>query len=245
MFLVIASMGNMKLFRSSRIGLHGVRNIFHFAGQYGWFVGIGLLPLAEVFALEFTGPLWTALIACLFLNEKFTAKKLISIMLGVLGVIVIVQPGIEIINYASFIVLGAAIFFSIAYVSTKSLSSTESPLTILFLMCLLQLPVGLYFSLLNWQNPVGIQWLWITIIGITALSAHYCMTKAMQCAEVTTVVTMDFFRLPVIAVVGVAFYSESFNITLIFGSLLMLLGNLSNMYVSKNKNASKHFIKRA
>ena len=232
----IISTGHLKLFRSSLIGLHGVRNIFHFAGQYGWFVGIGLLPLAEVFALEFTVPLWTALIACIFLNEKITVKKSISILLGVVGVIVIVQPGIEIINYASFIVLGAAICFAIAYVSTKSLSSKESPLTILFIMCLVQLPIGLCFSLLNWQNPEGIQWIWIAVIGITALSAHYCMTKAMQYAEVTTVVTMDFFRLPVIAIVGVALYSESFKITLVVGALLMLLGNLLNMYVPKNRS---------
>lgn len=233
--LVIASTRNIKLFRSDRMSLHGVRNIFHFAGQYGWFVGIGLLPLAEVFALEFTVPLWTALIAWFFLNEKLTIKKTISIILGITGVIVIVQPGIEIINFASLIVLGAAICYSVAHASTKSLSSTESPLTILFLMCLMQLPIGFCFSLLNWQNPTGIQWAWITAVGITALSAHYCMTKAMQYAEVTAVVTMDFFRLPVIAVVGVALYAESFETTLIVGALLMLLGNLLNMYTARNR----------
>lgn len=232
---IVASTRNIKLFRSNRIGLHGVRNVFHFAGQYGWFVGIGLLPLAEVFALEFTVPLWTALIACFFLNEKLTTKKVISIMLGILGVIVIVQPGIEVINYASLIVLGAAICYAIAHASTKSLSSTESPLTILFLMCLVQLPMGLCFSLLNWQHPTGIEWLWISAIGISALLAHYCMAKAMQSAEVTAVVTMDFFRLPVIAIIGVALYSESFEITLIVGALLMLFGNLLNIYAPKNR----------
>lgn len=232
---ITASTGNIKLFCSNRIRLHGVRNIFHFVGQYRWFIGIGLLPLAEVFALEFTVPLWIALIACFFLNEKFTTKKFISIMLGILGVIVIVRPGIEIINYASLIVLGAALCYAIAHASTKSLSSTESPVTILFLMCLVQLPIGFCFSLPNWQNPAGIQWLWLAAIGITAISAHYCMTKAMQYAEVTVVVTIDFFRLPLIAIVGVVLYSESFKITLIVVALLMILGNILNMYVPKNR----------
>ena len=176
---IIASTRNQKLFYSRRIRLHGVRNIFHFAGQYGWFLGISLLPLTQVFALEFTVPLWTALIACFFLNEKLTLRKVLAIALGILGVIVIVQPSIEIVDYASLVVLGAAICYSISHVSRKSLSSTESPLTILFLMCLIQLPIGLSFSLLNWKNPASMQWGWITVIGITALSAHYCMTKAM------------------------------------------------------------------
>lgn len=234
--IVIACTQNIRLFRTNRIGLHGVRNIFHFIGQYGWFVGIGLLPLAEVFVLEITVPLWTALIAYVFLKEKFTAQKFISILLGIFGVIVIVQPGIEIVNYASLIVLGSAICYTISHASTKSLSSTENPLTILFLMCLVPLPIGLFFSLLHWQNPTHVQWLWITIIGITALSAHYCMAKAMQYAEVTVVVTMDFFRLPVIALIGVALYSESVEITLFVGVLLMFFGNLLNVYIPRNKH---------
>lgn len=231
--LIIASTRNIKLYRTNRIGLHLVRNLFHFIGQYGWFVGIGLLPLAEVFALEFTVPLWTVIIAYFFLKEKFTVQKIISIMFGVLGVIVIVQPGIEILHYASLIVIGSAICYAISHASTKSLSSTENPLTILFLMCLVQLPIGLFFTLFYWQDPTDIQWLWITVIGITALSAHYCMAQAMQYTEVTVVVTMDFFRLPLIAIIGVALYSEQLEITLLLGALLMLLGNLLNVYAPR------------
>ncbi len=217
--IVIASTRNKALFYSNRIGLHGIRNLFHFAGQYGWFLGIGLLPLAEVFALEFTVPLWTALIACFFLNETLTKRKLVSIIMGLLGVVVIVQPGIEVLNYASLIVLVAAICYAISHASTKSLSSTENPLTILFLMCLIQFPIGLWFSLSNWKSPIGIQWFWLGVIAITALSSHYCMTKAMQYTEVTSVVTMDFLRLPVIAIIGILFYSESFETALIISRL--------------------------
>ncbi len=236
---IIVSRRTTELFHSNRLALHGIRNIFHFAGQYSWFIGIGLLPLAEVFALEFTVPLWTAFIAYFFLNEQLTAKRLLAIALGILGILVIVQPGKEIINTASFIVLGAAVFYAVAHTSTKALSSTEHPLTILFLMCLIQLPIGLIFTIFNWQNPTAYQWLWITVIGLTALSAHYCLTKAMQYADVTLVVTMDFFRLPIIAVVGVILYSESFELTLFIGALFMLAGNLLNTNVPANKFAAK------
>ncbi|MBE0407395.1 EamA family transporter [Psychrobacter sp. FME6] len=216
-----------------RLKLHVVRNLFHFAGQYGWFLGIGLLPLATVFAIEFTVPFWTIIISYLFLKESITVKKVAAVLLGILGVIVIVQPNTEGANYASLIVLGAAICYAFSHVSTKSLSNSESPITIIFMMCLLQAPLGLLLFIEGWTTPLDIQWLWLIIIGVTALSAHYCMTKAMQHAEVTFVVTMDMFRLPLISIIGVLLYSESFSVALVIGIILIMAGNSLNIY-SKN-----------
>lgn len=212
--------------RANVIKLHLFRNIFHFIAQYGWFFGIGLLPLAEVFALEFTVPIWTLLIASIFLDERVTKNKLLAILFGTLGVLIIVQPGYALIDYASFIVLGSAICFAVAHTTTKSLARTESALTILLFMCIIQLPIGFFLSLSDWVWPQGQQWLWLTVIGLSALSAHYCLAKAMQYAEVTTVMTLDFFRLPLIGLVGVAFYNEAFEVPLLIGGALMLIGNL-------------------
>ncbi|MFT5730538.1 MAG: drug/metabolite transporter (DMT)-like permease [Desulforhopalus sp.] len=223
---VILFFKNKVSIRTKKIGLHSFRNVIHFFGQYGWFLGIGILPLAEVFALEFTVPIWTLIIAAIFLGEAITTTKFISVFLGMIGVLVIVQPGYAIMNSASFIVLAAAICYAISHTVTKSLSSSESAISILFYMCLIQLPIGLLLSLANWSWPIGEQWLWLIVIGFTALSAHYCMTKAMKYAEVTTVVTMDFFRLPLIALVGMFFYAEQFKMSLIVGGGLMLIGNL-------------------
>lgn len=213
-----------------RIKLHLIRNLFHFAGQYGWFLGIGLLPLATVFAIEFTVPFWTIIISYLFLKESITVKKVIAVLLGILGIIVIVQPSLDVAHYASLIVLGAAICYAFSHVATKSLSNTDSPITIIFMMCLIQAPLGLLLFIDGWATPVGIQWLWLIVIGVTALSAHYCMTKAMQYAEVTFVVTMDLFRLPLISIVGVLLYSESFTVALLIGILLIVAGNSLNIY---------------
>lgn len=89
---------------------------------------------------------------------------------------------------------------------------------------------GLLLLIDGWTTPVGIQWLWLIIIGVMALSAHYCMTKAMQYAEVTFVVTMDVFRLPLILIVGVLLYSENFSVALLIGILLIVTGNSLNIY---------------
>ena len=218
-----------------RIKLHLVRNLFHFAGQYGWFLGIGLLPLATVFAIEFTVPLWTIIISYFFLKESITVRKVIAVLLGILGVIVIVQPSLEVARYGSLMVLGAAICYAFSHVATKSLSNTENPISIIFMMCLIQAPLGLLLFIKGWTTPAGIQWLWLVIIGVTALSAHYCMTKAMQHAEVTFVVTMDMFRLPLISLIGVLLYAEHFSVALILGMLLIVAGNSVNIYGKENR----------
>jgi drug/metabolite transporter (DMT)-like permease len=221
------------------IKIHLLRNISHFIAQYGWFFGIGLLPLAEVFALEFTVPIWTMIIASFFLNEKVTKNKLLAIFFGTLGVLAIVKPGYALINYASIVVLGSAICFAISHTTTKTLSKTESPITILLYMCIIQLPIGLLLSISTWVWPQGEQWLWLVVIGVSALSAHYCLAKAMLYADITTIITLDFLRLPLIAMIGVAFYSEKLEITLLLGGGLMLIGNLigvRGLMKSRNEN---------
>ena len=227
------------IIQTNKFSLHIFRNIFHFAGQYGWFLGIGLLPLAEVFALEFTVPIWTLFIAAIALGEKITLRKVTAILLGSVGVLIILQPGFSIIDTASFIVLGSAICYSISHTATKSLSASESAMSILLYMCLVQLPIGLFLSVSNWIWPVGLQWLWLIVIGLSALSAHYCMVKAMQYAEVATIVTLDFLRLPLIALVGILLYSEKLEISLLLGGLLMLAGNIVSLRSPAYSESSK------
>jgi drug/metabolite transporter (DMT)-like permease len=202
-------------------------------------VGITLLPLAEVFALEFTVPIWTLIIAAIFIGEEVTRKKIISVVFGAIGVLIIVQPGYAIVDSASFIVLAAAVCYAISHTSTKVLSISESPTSIIFYMCLIQLPIGLVLSITMWVWPVDGQWLWLFVIGLTALSAHYCMAKAMQYAEVTRIVTIDFLRLPLISVIGVLLYAEKFEVSLMIGGALMLMGNLINIKASKTLRPNK------
>ncbi|MCW8328854.1 DMT family transporter [Photobacterium sp. SDRW27] len=223
------------LLKTGRVPLQIGRNLINFLGQYCWFVGITLLPLAEVFALEFTVPLWTLMIACVFLGEQLTKVKVASLGMGLLGVMIIIQPTAAVFNPASLIVLLAAVSFAASYVATKSLSLTEFPLTILFYMSLIQLPVSLVFTLSDWQMPQGAEWLYLLIVGFTGLSAHFCIAKAMQHADASVVVTLDFLRLPLIAVVGMLFYGEAIEVAVLLGGLIMVAGNIINVRASKKR----------
>ena len=231
--LIIWRSGQFQHFLSKRVSLHTTRNIFHFIGQYGWIMGLGLLPLAEVFALEFTVPFWTLIIAGIVLNETITRRKLMAVLLGMAGVLIIVEPGSALFDWNVLVVLAAAVFFSLAHVSTKVLVRTDSALTVLFYMCLIQLPIGLLLSLGNWTVPDAGQYRWLFLLGLSALSAHYCLSSALSLADAAIVVTLDFMRLPFIALVGVVFYHETLSLSLAVGSALMLGGNLLNVIHKK------------
>ncbi len=214
---------------TKRIGLHSVRNLAHFGGQFGWFYGIGLIPLAEVFAIEFTLPVWTAVLSAILLGERLTNPRLIAIGFGFAGMLIILRPGLAIINPASLAVLVSAICLALSHTLTRKLVLTDTPFTILFYMTAIQLPLGLFPALGAWVTPPLAMWPWLFVVGVTALSAHFCMAHALALADATVVVPMDFLRLPLIAMVGFVFYLEPLNWYVMLGATVMFIGNFVNI----------------
>ena len=212
-------------------GLHLFRNLAHFGGQFGWFYGIAFIPFAEVFAIEFTTPIWTVALAAVFLKERLTRTRVATIVCGIAGVLIILRPGLAIINPASLAVVGGALGFAITYTITKRLSSSTSPLTILFYMTLVQLPLGLIPAWSTWVPPSPAMWPWVVLVGVAALSAHYCVVRALSLVDAIAAVPMDFFRLPLIALVGFAFYGETLEWFVLVGALIMFGGNFMNLWM--------------
>ena len=215
--------------RTERLKLHLVRNVFHFGGQFGWFLGISLLPLATVFTLEFTIPVWAAMLAVIVLRERLHHARIIAIICGFGGVLIIMKPGAEVVDLASLIVVGAAFGYAVSYITTKPLVVTDSPLAILFYMNLMQLPFGLVPAIFTWVQPTTNDVLWIVLVGVTALTAHYCVTRAFQVADTLTVIPLDYLRMPLVAVIGYVFYQESFELTLFAGAIVIIAGNYYNI----------------
>jgi drug/metabolite transporter (DMT)-like permease len=211
---------------SQNLSLHFCRNVSHFCGQWCWFYGLALLPMAHVFAIEFTVPIWTAVFASLILAESLTIKRSFSIMLGFVGVLIILRPGMVDIELASWVVLISAIAYALAHTLTKRLSGIDSTLTILFYMHVMQLPMALLLVVFDFAWPQGDAWLWVALTAIAALSAHFCMAKALSLADAMIVMPMDFLRLPLIALAGYWLYQESIDVFLLLGAGVMLLGNM-------------------
>ena len=215
--------------RTRFFGTHVLRNLAHFVGQYAWFYGVALISLAEVFAIEFTVPIWTALLAMAFLRERMTGQRAAAVALGFIGVLVILRPGFDSVSAPALVVLGGAMCLAIAHVFMKRLSGSETALTIPFYMAVIQLPLALALALPNWAWPSGGLWPWAGVVGAGAVGAHYSMVRAFQLADATVVVPMDFLRLPLIAVIGLVFYGEALTLWVFAGAVIIFFATWLNL----------------
>jgi len=218
------------LLRTGIIRQHLVRNIFHFTGQNLWFFAIAAIPLSQLVALEFTNPLWVALLAPFLLGESLTKQKFLVVLLGFIGVLIVARPGVEPLEWGHAAGLAAAVGFALNAILTRKIMRHDSVLTVLFWMTLIQTGFSFVLSLqggIPWPSPA--LWPWVIIVGLTGLSAHFCLTTALGLAPASVVAPMEFVRLPVIAVVGMLLYQEPIMVTVFIGGGVILLANYLNL----------------
>lgn len=229
LYPLVRSSGGLAAMQTSRPLQHIGRNLIHYAAQLGWFFALTLIPLGQVVSIEFTMPIWTAILAATFLGERMTFGKIAAIVLGVVGVIVIVRPVTGDINPGQLIALGAAVGFGISIAMMKSLTRTEKTLTIIFWMLVIQSAAGFFPTLYVWRWPTAYAWGWMVVIAFCGTFSHYCMARAMLYADATVVLPMDFLRVPLTAAAGWLIYSERLDAFTVLGAALILTGNLLNL----------------
>lgn len=224
--------GGFAVVRTQRLPQHLARNTIHFGAQLGWFFALTLIPIGQVVAIEFTMPIWTAILAAMFLGERITVWKLFAIVLGIVGVVMIVRPATGEINPGQLIALLAAVGFGISVAMVKSLTRTEQTVTIIFYMLAVQTTGSLLPALYVWQWPSLGTWGWGFIIAFCGTFSHYCMARALLYADATVVIPMDFLRVPLTALAGWMLYSERLDAFTVLGAALILAGNLVNLRAS-------------
>jgi drug/metabolite transporter (DMT)-like permease len=229
LYPLIRRNGGFAAMKTSRPLQHIGRNLIHYAAQLGWFFALTLIPLGQVVSIEFTMPIWTAILAASFLGERMTIWKIAAIVLGVVGVIVIVRPETGQINPGQLIALGAAVGFGISIAMMKSLTRTETTLSIIFWMLVMQSAAGFFPALYVWKWPSAYAFGWIVVIAFCGTFSHYCMARAMLHADATVVLPMDFLRVPLTAAAGWLIYSERLDMFTVLGAALILTGNLLNL----------------
>jgi drug/metabolite transporter (DMT)-like permease len=212
--------------------LHVLRNVVHCAAQICWAWGVILLPLATVFALEFTTPAWTMVMAVAFLGERPTLGRVAAVALGFVGVLIILRPGLGSFDMRALLVLAAAVMFAVQLTTTKFLTGTNSVLTILFWMNVMQLPMNYAAHVaIDRQMAIwtGLDWSLAPVAGvllIAGLAAHVCLTNAFRFGDATLVVPLDFLRVPLIALIGAAFYAEPIDVLVLVGAAVTATGIL-------------------
>ncbi len=224
--------GGLSILRTTRLPLHVARNLIHYAAQLGWFFALTLIPIGQVVAIEFTMPIWTALLAASFLGERMTAGKVAAIVLGLIGVLVIVRPATSAINPGQMIALAAAVGFGVSIAIVKLLTRTDNTLAIIFWMLVVQSAAGFVPTLFVWVWPSAYLWGWMLLIAFCGTFSHFCMVRAMLYADATIVVPMDFLRVPLTATAGWLLYAERLDAFTVLGAALILAGNLLNLRAS-------------
>lgn len=226
---LVHSAGGLAGLRTERLPQHVLRNGVHYAAQYGWFVALTLIPLAQLVSIEFTMPIWSAALAVIFLGERMSVQKWFALLLGLVGVGVIVSPGAGELDIGQVIALASALGLAVSVVLVKSLTRTDSAVVILFWMMVVQSAIGLVPALWVWQWPSAVGWAWVGVVAFCGTYSHYCFARAMQHADTTVVVPMDFLRVPLTALVGWLAYSEQVDLFTALGVGLILAGNFLNL----------------
>ena len=231
---IASAAGTMKQITFRNIPLHTLRNVCHFFGQNLWFfaVGAGTVPLAQIFALEFTTPIWATFLAAFFLGERLTIIRLLAAGIGFAGALIVANPwgGFE-LSPALVAAAFAALGFAGAAVATRALVRTETITCVLFYLTVIQAVLGLGFSLFDGQMgaPTGTSLPWLLIVAVCGLVAHFCITKALSIAPAGVVMPIDFARLPIIAAVGMMFYNEPLQLVVFVGAILIFAANTLNL----------------
>ena len=242
-FLIVLAIGyfakTLAEIKRDRLGLHLFRNLAHFSGQNLWFLAVASIPFSQLFALEFSTPVWVALLAPLFLGEVLTRQRVLAVILGFAGVLIVARPDINQFDFAIVAAVACAICFAGSMMATKSLTSDQSITCILFWLTLMQLAMGLVATVFTGTItfPEGMNIFWIVIVGIGGLTAHFCITNALALAPAIVVIPLDFMRLPLISVIGFLAYGEAFELPILVGAGVIFIAILLNLKAEKQRQS--------
>jgi drug/metabolite transporter (DMT)-like permease len=211
----------LKMLKTERLGLHAFRSTIGLGAMLCWFSAVAMMPIAEVTALSFTTPLFATIGAAVFLGETVRVRRWAATVAGFIGAVVIIHPDSIDIGFGSSLVLMASAFMSMAALSIKSLSRTETASTIVLIMGLLMTPLSLIPALFYWNMPQPTDYLWFVALGLFATIGQIAMARAFASADVSAVLPFDFSRLIFAAILGYLFFAESPDIWTWLGAAII------------------------
>ena len=227
------------LFRTQQFRFHLLRNVMHFVGVAGWFYAISRMNLSTGMALQFTVPLFTILLAILFLREKVDTARWVATIIGFAGVIVILRPGIEPVTLAAIAALVSALGYGAANIATKVLVRNCSSNTIVFYMNVMHLPMALCaaWALGGISVPAATDIPWLIGLAASATLAHWLLAKALGEADASLIIVVDFTKLPWITLGAFIFFGETPAVWAWVGGMVIFA---STVYIVRRAARAAH-----
>jgi len=192
---LIMQMGRSSI-RMQKPKLFFLRALINFGGMFCGFTALTLIPLAQMTALGFTGPLFVTIGAVLFLGEVIRARRIAAIAVGFLGTLIILQPGFTEISVGAMMALASALSIAMASLIVKKLTATETPEAIVFWMVAMQAPLALIPAMGVWQWPSLENWIYLWAMALSGTIAHLCFTRAYRLVDITALQPLEFIKLP-------------------------------------------------
>lgn len=222
--------------RTSRLKLYLWRMFFSYIGAVAWMYGIAGMPLADANALMFTMPLFTLVLAVIWLAERPGVHRWSATVVGFAGALIILRPGVIEISFAALATLFAAAAFSGALIGTKKLTATENPNAMVFYLYTLMIPCAALGAYFNWTPP-GLEDVPLFLaLGICTVAAQQCQTRAFRAAPASLVVIVNYVQLPLIALLGWMIFGQSTDLWTWIGAAVICS---STYYVSYRESRRK------
>jgi len=206
--------------RTKRLPLHALRSVLQMGSMLLFFTALSLTPIARISAMSFTAPLFATVGAVLFLREAIHARRVAALLVGFAGAMIVMRPGAEMDTGLVLVLLSSA-GWAVALLVIKSLSSSDSSLTLALWMGLFMAPLSLFPAALVWTWPDAGDYLLLVVMGATGTASHLCMAEAFRKADASAVLPVDFTRLVWASLLGLVIFGEVPELpTLIGGTVI-------------------------
>lgn len=228
---VLFRMGRSSI-RMNRPALYYGRAAINFCGMLCGFTAVTLIPLAEMTALSFTGPIFVTIGAALFLGEVIRIRRIMAIVFGFIGAMIILRPGFADISLGTMLALASALSIAGASLVVKKMTETESAAAIVFWMVMMQAPIALVPMLFVWEMPTAQTWLWLWIMALAGTAAHVLFTRACGMVEITSLQPLEFAKLPFAVVLAWLVFDELPDMFIWIGGAVIFL---STAYITRRE----------
>jgi drug/metabolite transporter (DMT)-like permease len=205
-----------------RMGLHALRGVVHGIAVILWFYAMARIPIADVTALGYTMPIFVTIGAALFLGERFRMRRMIAVLVGVAGTLVIVRPGFVTIELGTMAQLIAAPLFAASAIISKKMTEKDSSEVIVALMTVFVALTVLPFAIAVWRPPTWEEMAWLFGTASFATLGHYTLMRAYAAAEITVTQPITFMQLVWAVLLGYYAFAETPDIWTIIGSVIIV-----------------------
>jgi len=199
-----------------------VRGLAHGIAVILWFFAMARIPIAEVTAIGYTSTIFITLGAALFLGEKLRLRRMLGVLAGLAGALIILRPGFQEISIGQLAQMSAAPLFAVSYLMAKRLTTFTRPDVIVAMLTVFCTIVLLPGALMQWQTPSLNDVFWLGMVAIIATFGHYAFTRALQAAPISVTQPITFLQLVWATLLGIVVFGEPLDFYVMLGGAVIV-----------------------